>query len=134
MQNFLAVVICLILGGICYRQAPRRGRNPFAWFVIGVLFGIFGLIALFLLPSKKISRLPTTPKVENPEGPVLKVRNPGDLDKLWYYLDLKNTQYGPMSLNALGNAWKEGKVDQSTYLWNETLEEWKPLNDLLEPS
>jgi len=55
----------------------------------------------------------------------------GPTDKFWYYIDeLRNSQ-GPMSYNALSAAWKQGKVTPSTYIWNEELPEWKPLQELI---
>jgi len=50
-------------------------------------------------------------------------------DKLWYYLDESNNQCGPMTLDALRNEWMEGKVKNTTFVWNEELPEWKPLQE-----
>jgi hypothetical protein len=36
-----------------------------------------------------------------------------------------------MSRDALSAAWKEGKIDLTTYVWHEELTEWKPLRDTL---
>ncbi len=135
MHKFLAVLLCVLLGLACYRSALIRGRNPYLWFGIGLLFGIFGLITLFLLPPVRhklavvASAAPKTLKT-----PPLEALHETHAGKLWYYLDLQNTQYGPMSLNALGNAWLEGKVNLTTYVWHEDLTEWRPLADVLKPA
>ena len=40
-------------------------------------------------------------------------------------------QQGPMSHDALTAAWREGKLNLSTYVWNEELPEWKPLEEFV---
>lgn len=103
--------------------AYKRGRNPYAWFAIGVLFGIFGLFAIFFVGGQKKIAPPPRPE------PVLKIHGPSD--KFWFYLDLAQQQQGPMSLDALTAAWKEGKLDLATYVWHEELPDWKPLKETL---
>ncbi len=125
MQKILAIVLCFIIGAASYHYAQKRGRNPYTWFALGLLFGIFGLITLFILPILKKStaiKKVEPPKPSTPDS--LEVLDSKYLNKLWYYLDAADQQYGPMSLNALGSAWKEGKLDVKTYVWNEDLADW----------
>ena len=112
---------CLI-GTLSAYLAHKRGRNPYAWFFIGVFFGLLGMIAIFFAPSQK-----------NPK-PVPQTSEPtlvGPTDRLWYYLDETHQQIGPMSFDALNKSWKLGKVPPSSYLWNESLPDWKPLQDFI---
>jgi hypothetical protein len=131
MVNLLTLVMCTLIGMLCFRCAKKRGRNPHAWFAIGLFFGIFGLGALFLLPPlNKLPRIGPSP------DPLLAKKNleildPSHSSKLWYYLDEENQQFGPMSLDALTNAWERGKVDKTTYVWNEVMENWKHLEEVL---
>ena len=113
-----------IIGAISAFLAYKRQKNPYLWFAIGFFFGIFGIMAIFFAPRsirKKESPVPAAPL------PIIH----GPTDKLWYYLDTAQAQQGPMSHHALTTAWREGKIDLSTYLWNEELTEWKPLGEFV---
>ena len=50
---YLNLIIGVIIGLICCYVAPKRGRSALNWFFLGWLFGIFGFLALFILPNKK---------------------------------------------------------------------------------
>jgi hypothetical protein len=125
--HFSPVIIVggLIMGAISAYLAHKREKNPYKWFVIGFLFGIFGVFAFFFATERKKQ---TNPVVAQP---ILKIQGP--IDKFWYYIDPLRQQQGPMSRDALNLAWKEGKVDLSTYVWHEDLPEWKPLKETLAP-
>lgn len=130
----LSMIFGLIFGIICSYVAVKRGRNQIRWFVGGCLFGLLALLFLYLLPpafkrkqgEKKAPSYPLFPSEEEkaPLHPFQK--------KLWYYLDQESKQYGPMSFDALKKGWKEGKVQEKTYLWNEDLENWKLLEEMKE--
>jgi len=112
------------LFGLCSAYlAHRGGRNPYKWFFIGALFGIFGLAILFVIPrmKKEASQSKTIPLPEI-NGPA---------DKLWYYLDPSQEQQGPMSHHALTSALRQGKISLSTYVWHEDLGDWKVLKEFV---
>jgi GYF domain 2 len=115
------ILFCLwvIQGAIASYYAKRKGRNPYLWFAIGCFFGIFGIIAVFFLkaPSKK-----TLPSAEEPPlAPSLKSLP----RRSWYYLDENTQQIGPITTTALEEAWEEGKILLTTYVWHEGMEDWK---------
>lgn len=70
--------------------------------------------------SKDPNTIDITPKVE-----------PNAKEAFWYYLDSDHTQQGPMSFDGLTRAFREGKIFPTTYVWNETLENWQHLKDFL---
>lgn len=121
-------VILITVGAVASYLAKKRGRNPLLWFFLGMLFGIFGLVFLiFSRPAKKPvqterdpSTIDITPNVE-----------PNAKEKFWYYLDPDNTQRGPMSFDALSRALRQGEISAKTFVWNETLDNWKPLGDFM---
>ena len=121
----------LVMGFSCAHFARRRGRNHKTWFIIGLLFGIFGLIALFLFPIRK-----PQPLGEQAPAPMPKLAaiSSDHSDKLWYFLDEQKAQFGPMSIDALSREWREGKVGEQTYVWNETMENWARVQDVLKPA
>lgn len=127
------VFFWLVMGGISAYLAKKRGKNPYFWFFIGMFLGVFGIFFLFFMPNKK-KILSAAKQPQNdaeitiditPEVP------PTQLEKFWYYLAQENEQRGPMSFDALKRAFREGKISQATYVWNEELDDWKPFGDLL---
>lgn len=120
--NPIMIFGAALIGTISAYLAFKRGKNPYLWFFIGFLFGIFGIFAIFFTSPKKAPAL-------TPKQPVFRIEGPSD--KFWYYLDPSNTQQGPMSRDAVNAAWKEGKINLSTYVWHEELPDWKPLKETL---
>lgn len=121
----LMLISAFVFGLLSSFLAYKRGRNPYLWFFLGFLFGIFGIFAIFFATGEK----KRAPHSERKGEPVFSIHGP--LDKFWYYLDPSHQQQGPMSRDALNNAWKEGKIDSSTYVWNEEMTEWKPLKEMI---
>lgn len=126
MQIPLPVILTIsfLVGSFSAYYAYRTGKNPVLWFAIGFIFGLWGIFAFFFAPSMKKKPVSTEPVVS------FNLRGPND--KLWYYLDRGNQQLGPMSRNALIEAWKMGEIGPSTYLWHEELADWKQLSELSE--
>ena len=120
-----AILVSSIAGLISGYLAYRRGKNPILWFLIGLVFGIFGVFA-FLFATNPRKKGAPAPKSVSPE-PYLH----GPANKFWYYLDPTNTQIGPMSYNGMTQAWKKGTVSPTAYVWHEELAEWKPLQELI---
>jgi hypothetical protein len=46
------VVYCVLFGGVTALAANARGRSAGAWFVIGLLFGVFGLVAVLVMKDE----------------------------------------------------------------------------------
>lgn len=127
MQTFL-IILCNFLWALgCGYYANKRGHNPTNWFVAGLLFGILALIVLFLLPARKKKEMVQS----EPILPILTILQPDHIGKLWYFIDEEKKQLGPMSFDALGKAWQEGKVREKTYVWNEAMENWREFQDVI---
>jgi hypothetical protein len=131
MHTFLSILLSLMLGWGCSHLARQRGRSPLHWLIAGALFGIFALIALFLLPVRK--RNATSVPVPVQIIPKLAVLSPSHQEKFWYFLDAQSTQFGPMSFDALSRAWNEGKVGENTYVWNESMDNWQRFQEVIKP-
>ncbi|SRR5690349_801347 len=127
MHYFFSLLIGIFNAFLCAHFAKKRGRNPLYWFIGGALFGLFALGILFLLPIRKIAAQVKT----EIHAPLLQALFPAQAGKLWYYLDQEKQQYGPMSLDALGRAWNEGKLHVHSLVWNEDLESWKRLEEVV---
>lgn len=128
MHYFLSLLLGLLNAWACAHFAKKRGRNPLYWFIWGALFGIFALAALFFFPVRRVVR---AEPVAIPVEPLLQVIEPEHADKLWYYLDAEKKQCGPMSFHALTRAWTEGKVRVESWVWNDSLDDWKRLESVV---
>ena len=130
MQTFLMILSSLLIAWGCSHLAKKRGRNPINWFIAGLFFGILAPIVLFLLPPpKKQAALPQQDPLV-PQSP-LTILQPDHIGKLWYFIDEEKQQLGPMSFDALGKAWQDGKVREKTYVWNEAMENWGRFQDVI---
>lgn len=121
------------IGAVSAFLAKKRGKNPVLWFFLGMLFGIFGLIFLFFsrpTPSRS-PRAQAQPKNDPNTIDITPKVDSAAKETFWYYLDPDNTQQGPMSFDGLVRAFREGKLSGNTYVWNETLDNWKPLSEFL---
>lgn len=127
MNLSLSILVAFVVGFVSSRIALRRGRNQYLWFVIGFIFGVLGLLAIFLAPPAR--------KKAEPEAAPSKIElQPyidGPIDRFWYYLDKARQQQGPMSHNALSQAWKTGQIDLSTFVWHEDLPNWTELKEFV---
>ncbi|MBI3236671.1 MAG: DUF4339 domain-containing protein [Chlamydiales bacterium] len=97
-----------------------------------MLFGILGLTALFLLPP-----IPSTIGLKKKPPPLvfpsLQILDSFQNSTIWYYLDKEHNQLGPMSFEGISKAWEEGKIDRISYVWNERMENWKRLHEVVQP-
>ena len=124
-MNPLMFVSATVIGSFSAYLAHKRGRNPYLWFSVGFLFGIFGIFAIFFATRQKEKTLKNPVKKE----PVYTISGPRD--KMWYYLDAQHTQQGPMSHDALLKALKETKINETTHVWNEEMTDWQRLKEIL---
>jgi hypothetical protein len=120
-----SLFVYFILGVISAYLANREGKNPYLWFAIGTLLGIFAICLLFFLKHKKTQK--TSPKPKQKTAPTL-IKD----SRFWYYLDKKNTKSGPISFFKLQNLWHENKISPDTYVWTETFKDWKLLKEIKE--
>ncbi|MBS0620087.1 MAG: DUF4339 domain-containing protein [Verrucomicrobia bacterium] len=124
MHPFITVIIGLACGATCRHFAIKRGRHPFGWFTCGFVFGLIGLTVLLLLPSRKKVRTPAPPFQ-------LEMCDPANEGKLWFYLSDEGVQNGPMSHQALSQAWRDQKIHKQTLVWHENLTDWTLLHTLI---
>ncbi len=115
----------LIVGSIAAYIAMRKERNPYIWFTVGFVFGLLGVLALFIIP------LPRKKVLEEELRPAPQPFIEGPIDLYWYYLDEEREQKGPISRDALTQAWQKGDVESNTFVWHEELTAWKPLQELI---
>jgi len=140
---FLSVIVGLLVGWVNALYAPKRGRDPLTWFVLGILFSLLSLITLLLLPpvkkkseKKKAFSGPsfsgtTIDVTPLEEGKVSQEIQLDEVDQnFWYYLDQSRQQKGPVRFSELQDLFFEGAITEKTYLWSEGMKEWKLLQNL----
>lgn len=133
MEILVVVISWLIFGGASSYFASQRGRDPFAWFLIGMLLGILGLLLLFLLPPVEAAK-EEKEEIQEGEGenpPIAASESASSyLIKEWFFLDDKRQQTGPYSFSNLKRNWDLGKLTAATLVWSEGMEAWKPIDEL----
>jgi len=119
----------LFMGSLAAFVAKQKRKDPFRWFFCGFLFGLLGV--LYLCFFVKTEEAPVKQGPAQPKKPVVPKAIPNEA-KFWYYLDAHDEKFGPMSYEALLRAHQEQKITLESFVWNETLEDWKCLKDFLE--
>lgn len=127
MELFLVIASWLVFGGATSYFAAQRGRDPFAWFLIGMLLGVLGLVLLFLLPVVAVEA-PLEEVVPPPPCMTLEANRL----KEWFYLDEQKQTQGPLSFAQLKQAWLQGKMHQQSFVWSEGMEGWKRVSEITE--
>jgi predicted PurR-regulated permease PerM len=138
MNFYISLFLGIVFAFICAYVAKKKFRNPSLWFLAGLLFSIFALIILLILPIKEerieqdpelMPNLKELQELESVEAKPNENSTENYSNKLWYYLDDSNQQCGPMTMKGIMNQLKDGKINSDTFVWNEELKDWKPLKE-----
>ncbi|NGX56232.1 MAG: hypothetical protein K1060chlam5_00469 [Candidatus Anoxychlamydiales bacterium] len=129
MLAFKLLSIWITFGLSCSIIAKNKGKKPFFWFYMGVFFGIIALFTILFLKKEKKEikkEIINSPLKDQNQtiDPTIKDTN------FWYYLDGDNKSCGPMSLKVLKDSILDKKINPSTYVWNDTLDGWKKIDEL----
>src|SRR4051812_10524826 len=89
---WLICSIGLVFGLYLAKKAAGLGKNRNLWFMIGFLFGIYGLVAFWITKKRTKKQIQAPTVVVNPPEPSIRYS-----DAFWYYLDEAHSTVGPMS-------------------------------------
>jgi hypothetical protein len=128
MNTGINIAIAIVLGGLAAIIAQNRGRSPLRWFIVGLLLGFFGIIFLFFLPSTKNEATDEQSVAVKPEA--AQSIMPSSTQSNWFFLDPYKNVQGPISLGHLKEQWSKGLLTAGTWVWNESMSEWKRLEDV----
>lgn len=129
MHMIISLVLWLIMGSLNAYFAYQRGRDPIAWFMLGILLGIIGLIVLFILPKLPI-REQEDPELA-PDSYAIKVQNAYDYTtNEWYFLDASRKQQGPVKFRSLQSEWLDGKINSDSFVWSEGMPDWSRISQI----
>lgn len=116
----------LLFGCLTAVVARSRGRSPWLWFVMGMLLTWIALIILLFLPAsstEKSEEVFFAPKI-------LGKKSSWDLTTDWFYVDRNKKVQGPISASALKELWKKEELSLETWIWHESIEDWKTIKDI----
>jgi len=130
MQTFSVILFWLAMGAATAYFANQRGRDPLAWFMLGMLLGFFGLLLLFVMPPLAREDEPPQEAEYALLRPEKAPENHAYLLKDWYYYDEEKKQQGPIRFDELKALWENGKINEETFVWEEGLPDWKQVLDL----
>jgi hypothetical protein len=135
----LSFILLFMIASFTSYYANRKGRNPWLWFIIGILLGIIAPLILLFISQKerKDDGLPTM-TVSKPDPalqhlsqmPLMPEEIQRQEDKLWYYLDQNHQQMGPVSVIALRELWNRGQLELNSYVWSDGMEQWQKVDNL----
>jgi GYF domain 2 len=132
MQTLISFVIFLTFGAICSFVAKQKGRDPVAWYILGMLFCLLALVVLFLLPP-----LPSQAEdIEENEDQKLSGLKPGGqteplyTQNEWFYISEEKRAQGPVGFELLKKMWQEGRLSSNSFLWTEGMNQWKRVKEL----
>ncbi len=128
LLTLLSITISFFLACQCRYCAKKKGHNATLWFMAGALFGMLALLVILFLPARKEHKVLQAKAA--PE-PLFEALSSVQTEKFWYFLDEQKTQYGPMSFFALKAAWNKGTIQEKTFVWNEEMENWKQLKEVV---
>lgn len=83
--DFPTLIIWLIGGIVCFAIAKNKKRNPWLWLLLGILFNLFAVVILLLLPDgdleDELLKLKARVRVLESAGdegdhPIVKVQKP----------------------------------------------------------
>lgn len=133
MNSFLIVFFWLLMGISAAYFANQRGRSPYVWFAIGILFGLLGLLFVFLLPvvNKDELELEQGDSGVNKESFTLlpAYKNHEFFIKDWFYLDSQHKQQGPVSFDILKKMLQDETIQRSSFVWCEGMLDWKKIEE-----
>lgn len=124
---YATVVLAFLIGLASAYLAFLRGRNPYIWFAIGLMFGMIGLLFLFILPSHS-EKLKISLNKEIGSVDIEKEDIYQEIE--WYYLDKKHEQQETLSFLELKESWDKGKINRETYVWSDGMEEWQKICEI----
>lgn len=131
---FICLMLWLLMGSLNAYYAHLRGRDPIAWFMLGVPLGLLGLIILFFLPNGQVpkhfdeSHFPeTTPRSEIND---VNAPNSEALTKEWYYIDNQQQRQGPISLKDLQFHFFQKDLSYRSLVWSEGMDQWEKVEDI----
>jgi len=147
--TLFTLLVSAVFAVSCYQIAKKKGRNEKLWGMLGLFFGAIALLNLVFLPKRQ-NAIQSRP-IQETSGSIASIQNeaaqpldnedyyelpkapriPGSKSLNWYYINAKKDDEikGPFSINTLRKEIFDNKLDGSTYIWCEELEDWTLISE-----
>lgn len=146
--NYLfSLLMGVILGLLAAHLAMRKGREPMIWFLVGLLTGLVGIALLYFLTpmgfgggkEEEKAKAEDAEKKELLPAPSVGGQQSGSEEQgpaaledseQWFYLDGEHQQQGPFNLGELREAWRQQRLQPTSYVWCPHLSGWMTVESL----
>lgn len=136
MMLAVSIIVSLLIGALTAYFAVQRGRDMGIWFFLGIIFGVFGLLALFLLPDLSGKKEEEQQKEAAPADVVVIPAVPTIQEvwqnSQWFYIGKERVQQGPVAFSRLKELWKDGAIDAEAFVWYDGLGLWKRIREVVD--
>ena len=126
-MTLISILTWIFFGCAAALWSKSRGRSPLAWFFIGAVFGIFGLILLFFLPA-------VVPQAKEVDEEIMEMKPAVQEEFLpasdWFYLNEKKNSCGPVGMREMKELWGKGSLTNRSWVWHESIVDWKRIDSV----
>jgi hypothetical protein len=126
MQMLIVLMFWIFWGSLTSYLAKRRGRDPVAWFLLGMALQVIALIILYVLPS--LEKMETTELELNEDEQMAGFEFPDPVkdfqNKEWFYVNADRVQHGPFTFEELQRKWADGEMSKLSYVWADGMADW----------
>jgi len=143
MFLILRLMVAWVFARICEAMALSRGRSTSTWFWIGAFTGLLGAVILYFLPSlvkeKDIHREKVkhsdVSKIEAATSVEDFVLTEEDVETMvpfvgWFIVNGEKQVEGPFTVDCLRAKWKEEVISFKTWVWHESIKDWKKIESI----
>lgn len=132
MQMLIVLIFWLIFGSIASYLAKGRGRDPVAWFFLGVGLQLIALIILYMLPPLNKSDHDASLEL-NEDQQMAEFEFPDPAKDLyvkeWFFVNSDRLAQGPFSFDEMQQKWADGFMGRQTYVWSEGMVDWRRIDN-----
>lgn len=131
MQMLIVLLFWIFWGSLTSYLAKGRGRDPVAWFLLGMALQVIALIILYVIPA--LNKTETTELELNEDEQMAGFEYPDPLkefqSKEWYFVNADRIQHGPLSFEELQKQWADGNMSRMSFVWSEGMADWCQVKD-----
>lgn len=126
MQMLVVLLLWIFWGSLTSYLAKGRGRDPVAWFLLGMALQVIALIILYVIPAMDKTETTELELNEDEQMAGYEFNDPlkDFQNKEWYFVNADRVQQGPFSFEELQRKWADGYLSKMTFVWAEGMADW----------
>jgi len=131
MQMLIVLLFWIFWGSLTSYLAKGRGRDPVAWFLLGMALQVIALIILYVIPSLNKTEMTELELNEDEQMAGFEFPDPlkGFQSKEWYFVNADRVQHGPFTFEELQKSWADGNMSRMSFVWSEGMADWCLVKD-----